>query len=221
LKQFSIKTLCIAAFTLLAGGAQATGVDFEDLDLFASGSEFGRLDLDNTSVVSQGFKVAQSGILGLDFATVVGNYFQGATDWNGNGSNRLLAFNNSTITLSSAVSGETFSLSAFDGGESWVADIRATNKIQAVGYYSDGSTTTETFDLDLIKDPLTGMQTFVTNGSFTGLTKVEFTGLGDTYPEFSIDNMVAVVQVPEPRILTLMLVGLGATGLIVRRRRAG
>lgn len=187
--------------------AQSIVVDFEDLSTGNNG-----LFVSNGSLLSRGFNVAHSG----SFAILHGTAGQGGTDFSGNGTNRLLSFNTSTITLS-RVGGVPFGLSAFDGGESWVnlPHFWAT-QIQVTGYYEVGGTTTQFFGLDLVKSPTVGMQVFSTNGSFTGLSKVEFVGIGGN-PEFSIDNMVTST-VPEPQTVALLVVGLAVVAGASRRR---
>jgi hypothetical protein len=204
-------TRCLAAAAALVSfNAMAVGVDFEDL---SPGS--GGLYMSSTSVVSQGFNVGHSG----SFAVVYGNVLQGATDFSGNGTNRLVSFNTSTITLT-PVGGGAFDLSAFEGGESWVIPPHTwATQIQVVGYYVSSGTTTQVFDLDLVKSPLAGMQTFVMNASFTGLSKVEFSGIGGN-PEFSIDNVRVTGVVPEPQTVALLAAGLALVAGAARRRAA-
>jgi hypothetical protein len=136
----------------------------------------------------------------------------------GNGTISLYSYNTSTITLSNI--NETFDFLGFDGGETHISNgshFWATS-IVAVGYFSGGGTITEQFDLDLIKTPLTGLQSFSATG-FVNLTKVEFTGgcpTGGCNPEFSLDNLnVSTIDVPEPS--TLAIFALGMIGLASRR----
>ena len=203
-----VKFMSAVATMCLAGVAQAGLVDFEDV---ASGT-----NLVNQSVVSQGFNAAHTG----SFAQVFGNSGQGATDFSGNGTHRWLSFNTSSLTLTQ-VGGAAFSAFGFDGGESWIQPGGThswATQIQVVGNYAAGGSTTQTFDLDLIKNTLTGMQAFGLNSSFVGLNSLVFTGIGGN-PEFSVDN-VAVGAVPEPATYALMLAALGLMGFVARRRRA-
>lgn len=199
--------------SLMMTSAQAAVVNFEDVTVGVGG-----LFLNNGGVVSQGFNAVHAG----DFAVVYGNQGQGATDFSGNGSNRWISFNASTLTFSE-VGGADFSLLAFDGGESWVNQPHSwATQIRAIGFYSVGGTTTQTFDLDLIKSPLNGMQTFSFNSSFTGLNSVRFSGIGGN-PEFSVDNIVvgSAAAVPVPATLALVLAGLGLLGASMRRQGRG
>jgi hypothetical protein len=199
----------VAAF--VTGLAQATVVDFEDIAV--DGGTF----LHNASVVSRGFNVAHAERAEGGFALVDGNAGQGGTDFSGNGTSRLLSFNASRITVAPVAGGE-FDIISFDGGESWISQPHQwSTQIEAVGYLAVGGTTTQVFDLDLIKDPVLGLQTFTFNNSFRGLTRVEFIGIGGN-PEFSLDN-VAVQAVPEPETYALMLGGLSAVAFMARRRQ--
>jgi PEP-CTERM motif len=172
--------------------------------------------MQNNAVVSDGFTVAHSG----SFAQVLGGAGQGGTDFSGNGSHRLISFNTSTITLS-AVDGGAFGATGFDGGESWIYAGNPhywATQIMVVGTYASGGTTSQTFDLDLVKNPVAGLQHFAFNGSFQNLNSLAFSGIGGN-PEFSIDNVAVTAAVPEPETYALLLAGLGAVGFVARRRR--
>ena len=159
--------ILLGVFALpMAANADLIVVDLEDV----AANTF----LDNNSVTSQGFELAHSG----SFAIVQGNSGQGATDFSGNGTNRLVSFNTSSITLSE-LGGSTFDIFSFEGGESWVLQPhRWATQIQAVGTFVGGGITTQIFDLDLFKDPLSGMQLFTFNDTFRDLLSVQFTGIG-------------------------------------------
>jgi len=192
----------LAGFALSAQ-AQAV-VDFEDLGGFAF--------MNNNSIVSDGFTVAHNG----SFAEVLD---ASQTSLSGNGTARLVSFNTSTITLS-AVDGHSFGVNGFDGGESWIQSGSPhywATQIKVVGSFAAGGTTSQTFDLDLIKDPTLGMQHFVLNGSFQNLNTIAFSGIGGN-PEFSIDNVATTAPVPEPETYALLLAGLGVVGFVARRR---
>lgn len=187
----------------LSAQAQAV-VDFEDVGGYAF--------LNNNSIVSEGFTVAHSG----SFAQVLD---ANQTAFSGNGTTRLVSFNASTISLSAA-NGGAFGVSGFDGGESWIYAGNPhywATQIQVVGTFAGGGTTSQTFNLDLIKDPVAGMQHFAFNSSFQNLNSIAFSGIGGN-PEFSIDNVAVTAAVPEPETYALMLAGLGAVGFIARRR---
>ena len=208
LKKISIWKPVVAALAgLLTSAAHAVViVDFEDV----ANGKF----LQNNSLVSEGYSVAHAG----SFAMVMANSGQGATDFSGDGTKRLISFNTSSISVSAA-SATPFDAIAFDGGESWVMQPHGwATQIQAIGHLAAGGTTSQTFNLDLIKNPITGMQHFVFDNSFHALNRLEFKGLGGN-PEFSLDN-VAVQVVPEPETYALMLAGLGAVAFMVRRKQA-
>ncbi|RYG00361.1 MAG: PEP-CTERM sorting domain-containing protein [Chitinophagaceae bacterium] len=170
----------------------------------------------NSSIVTGDYNVTHSG----SFAMVEGNLGQGATDYSGNGTNRLMSFNESTISITNVL-GNAFDLFSFEGGESWIFEPHGWSaKIQVVGTYINGTTTTAFFDLDLIKNPLTGLQLFNLDNSFHDLLKVDFTGIGGN-PEFSLDNISVSsgTNVPEPQSLVLLLAGLGLLGFKARTRK--
>ena len=196
-----------AALAVCSFGAQAQSiVDFEDVAANAF--------LQNNSIVSDGFTVVHSG----SFAQVLG---ASSTAFSGNGTNRLISFNTSTISLST-VNGSAFGVTGFDGGESWISAGNPhywATQILVVGALAAGGTTSQTFDLDLIKTATTGLQHFTLNGSFQNLNSLSFSGIGGN-PEFSIDNVTTTAAVPEPGTYALLLAGLGAIGFVARRRRA-
>ena len=209
-----IKSLAVASalvlgtFAFIAPHADAAIIDFEDV-----ASE--KLII-NSSVISEGFVVTHAG----SFAELLNNLHQGATDFSGDGTNRLISFNTSTITVSSQ-NGSNFNVSSFLGGESWISMPHYwSTQIEAVATLAGGGTTTQDFNLDIIKNPLTGMQLFQFNSSFKNLTKVTFHGIG-RIPEFSLDNITtsaATSAVPEPETYAMLLAGLGLMGFVARRK---
>lgn len=212
LKGFVSSSVGIAVF-LAASQAGATIVDFED-----AGTANIRA---GQSLVSQGFKLTQ-GVSTSAFAMVMGNAGQGWTDFSGNQTNRLVAFNDTTLTFTSA-SNAAFDLLAFDGGESWIMQPhRWARQISVTGTTLSGVTVNQMFDLDLIKSATAGMQTFTLNDSFRNLSSAVFAGIGGN-PEFSLDNISVsapmVSDVPEPG--TFILLGLGLMGIGAMRRKAG
>lgn len=196
----------VTLFTLVQ--AHASVIDFED--------QPNNLYFQNSSIVTGDFNVTHSG----SFASVQGNSGQGATDFSGDGTNRLISFNQSTISVASVL-GNTFDLFSFEGGESWILEPHSwASTIQVVGTYVNGTTTTAFFNLDLIKNPLTGLQLFNFDNSFRDLLKADFSGIGGN-PEFSLDNItVSSSTVPEPQSLVLLLAGLCLVGFKARARKA-
>ena len=202
----TILTVVTALFSL--SQAHASVVDFEDQSagLYFSGS----------SITSGGYSVTHSG----GFASIQGDVGQGATEFSGNGTHRLVAFNQSTISFSNVL-GSAFDLFSFEGGESWITQPHFwATQIKVVGTYLNGGTTTAIFDLDLVKNPHTGLQLFNLDSSFQGLISVAFNGIG-VNPEFTLDNInVSSTSVPEPHAVLLMLVGLFALGFKARTQKA-
>jgi hypothetical protein len=196
---------------LLPLTSSANLVNFEDV----AGSPL----LDHSSITSEDFVVQHSGTSG-SFAVVLVN--QGSPgDFAGNGTKRLVSFNNSMITLTHD-DGALFDALTFDGAESWKSLPHSwATGIRATGYSPDG-TVTQVFSLDINKDPLFGFQQFTFAGDFRDLSKLEFTGVCGSpgcNPEFSIDNL-SLVPVPEPA--TTVLFGLAVascSGLASTRRR--
>jgi hypothetical protein len=200
--------LCVGFFAIAAVPANlpATIIDFEDV---AAGG------YNNTSVISRGFRITHAG----SFSVVAGNSGQGATDFSGNGTQRMISFNVSSLTLEDA-SGADFDIASFAGGESWINTTHYwATQIRAVGTLAAGGTVSQIFDLDIIKNPLTGMQLFTFDNQFAGLSRVEFSGIGGN-PEFSVDNFVVNTgsSVPDSGSGICALVGMTFACLAMVRR---
>lgn len=202
----------IAAALVIASPAQAQ-LDFEDVDVGNNGFYLG-YGFDVWSFETGAWHVAyQPG----DFAVVTDNRMQGVL-FSGNGSKRMRTANGGAITVSS-LDGRPFNATGFEGGETWISlpHYWAT-AIHVIGHRRDGQTVDQVFALDLVKDPLLGMESFSLGAGFRGLTALEFRGIGGN-PDFSIDN-VMLAAVPEPAMAWLMIAGLGAGAVLRRRGRA-
>lgn len=208
-----IASLALAVCSALPLTASAGVINFQDI-AHDTDFEFG-------SVSSGGYLVTHGGLVNA-FAVVMGNIGQGATDFSGNGSHRLLAFNASTITISRP-GDALFDLRQFDGGESWLATPHVwARQIQVVGQLAAGGTIAQTFTLDLTKDALAGMQQFILGDGFRDLLSVTFSGLGATGggPEFSLDNLLVeqeAVALDAPPALWLACAGMAALAAMRRR----
>ncbi|WP_292043258.1 PEP-CTERM sorting domain-containing protein [Massilia sp. UBA6681] len=203
---------CVAMFAasqFVASNAAASLIDFEEVADWT--------ELTPSGMSASGYKLAMGdgGNAGAFSFIIAGT--GDSTGLSGNGSTRLVNFNGANVTLSAANQG-AFDLFSFDGGESWFGDEHFwADRISVVGTLAGGGTVTQTFDLDLVKHAVSGMQTFTLDASFRKLLSVTFSGIGGN-PEFSIDN-ISVNAVPEPASGALLL--LGAAGIAaVRRRRA-
>lgn len=211
------RSALVAGLAIALGGGAAPAhatLDFEDLDVGNNGLYLG-YGFDRWSFESGAWHVAyRPG----DFAVVTDNRMQGVL-FSGNGSKRMRTANGGAITVTS-LDGQPFNATGFEGGETWISlpHYWAT-AIQVTGFRRDGQTVAETFALDLVKDPLLGMESFALGAGFRGLLALEFRGIGGN-PDFSIDN-VMLTPVPEPALAWLMLAGLGAGALLRRRGRLG
>lgn len=206
--------LALAVYGAMPLSAGAGVIDLEDLAHDTL--------LEFSSAASQGYLVTHGGSGSDPFALIVGPSGGGSLDYSGNGTQRLVTFNNSTITLSRP-GGATFDLLQFDGGESWLATPHLwARQIELVGQLAAGGTISQVFTLDLHKDALTGMQQFVAGDGFRDLLSVTFSGLGAAGggPEFSLDNLVVdqvAVSIDAPPGLWLASLGLAALAAVRRR----
>lgn len=204
------KVLPIAASfcaALIAGQAQGAVIDFEN----TSGSMSA-----NQSMELDGYRFALAGEWA--FATIASPQ---ETYLAGNGTRHLMGYNDARFDVS-AVNGAAFDLFGFDGGESWNMTPHGwATSIVATGVTVAGVQVSQSFVLDLIKDPVHGFQAFTLNDGFRGLRSVSFNGVGGN-PEFSLDNLrlQAAAEVPEPAGIALFGLGLAAVGFARRRKAA-
>lgn len=206
--------LCALCAALVAGPAAAIQVlDFNQ-------PIFQRDGVTNVSgdspLILDGYSFTAVGSPSVDFFAI-----DDLGDKVGDGTPRLLAFNNATVVLASAT-GKPFDLLGTDFGGSWTNPddrFRWADKIEILGYR--GSSTVGRAFLDL--DPNVPILSTASFGAqFRGLSSVSFHGLGDigtggNNHEFALDNLV-VGHVPEPETYALMLAGLG---LLAWRGRSG
>jgi len=134
----------------------------------------------------------------------------------------LIAANVLSVLGMADVTGAEFSLNSFfAGGRTTDFDASTPNSVTATGLLVEGTTAAGTVSQTF---SFTGVQfsQFTLDPSFTGLTSVRFTALGDGAPEFLINNLVVneTAGVPEPATWALMLTGFGGAGAVLRRRRA-
>lgn len=202
----------IAALGLfgVAGAASAATLNFSDL---SSGACNGQ----GSPTTSQGFNFTDvsGGGLFLCNAGVIQN----------NTTPALIAANTLSVLDMAADGGGAFSLESFYAGGR-TADFQpdtATGST-AAGIRVDGTTSSGVVTQSFAFSGVAFSQ-FTLNPSFTGLTNVRFTALGEGQPEFLINNLVVNESlvgggVPEPAAWALMLTGFTGAGVMIRRRRA-
>lgn len=130
-------------------------------------------------------------------------------DWNADPLGAVLFDNYAAAVTIAKTAGGHFTLVSFD-----LADLFNDGSGGPMPFrYTDGAGLHIT---TLILDNQVGLQTFVFN--FSGLTSFSIGGSG-TF--FQLDNVVVdgVAAVPEPATFALLIAGLGAVGLVTRRRK--
>lgn len=209
--------LCALFTALVAGPATAAQVLDFNQPVF-QGDGVTKISGDSPLNVD-GYSFAAVGSPGLDFFAI-----DDLTGKVGDGTPRMVAFNNATVVLANAT-GKPFDLLGMHFGGSWTNPgdrFRWANRIEILGY--QGSATVGQVFLDL--DPSVSTLSKVSfDSQFRGLSSVSFHGLGDIGPrgnnhEFALDNLV-VGQVPEPETYAMMLAGLGLLAWRCRRRARG
>lgn len=193
------------ALCLSQAAAHAGIITFAPLD------EFGVALADGEQTTAQGFNLRLSSgnansffIAGLD----------GAGSYAGNGSQSLYAANDADIVLTSV--GGRFNLGSFELGGGNLAFLDPTQagnvepwatQLDLIGLLADGTQLMSSFLIDPLSSSLFN---FAVNWS--NLTEVQFRVTGGDY---SLDN-ISLQTVPEPG--SLMLLGLGLSGILVSRR---
>ncbi len=126
------------------------------------------------------------------------------------------------------IGGAPFTLNSFDVAELFVRNQPErpnATAVEVIGALMGGGTVTQVFSFDLVNDGPGGaadFQTFFLASTFTNLVSVTFRGLlGAGGGGIGLDNIVVNERVvPLPAAGWLMLAGLGAAGLMGRRKTA-
>jgi hypothetical protein len=125
-----------------------------------------------------------------------------------------------------AIGGVPFTLNSFDVAELFVRNQPErpnATAVEVIGALMGGGTVTQTFSFDLVTDGPGGVadfQTFFLASTFTNLVSVTFRGLfGLGGGAIGLDNIVVNERaIPLPAAGWLMLAGLGAAGVLGRRK---
>lgn len=196
MNQFAAKTILAAALLGIAGlGHANTTVNFAPLTSYYDGT------------AGDGATYMEGG---LTLTSPAGGLKNWGTwrDWNADPAGAVLYDNYASAVTITKTAGGTFTLVSFD-----LADLfnDGSGGPMAFSYTDSGLHSTT-----LILDNQIGLQTYVFN--FSGLTSFSVGGNG-TY--FQLDNVVVdgVAAVPEPATCALLIAGLGAVGVMTRRRK--
>ena len=202
------KVLLSIAAAVLTTSAAAETIDFESQD--------GGYGYSNYSFLEDGFRVTYSPISVFGFYLIddpADHLGQCNPACASNGTTAFYSMNESSVTIDLENKG-VFSLNSFDVAQTFIGNNRPlTLTLTATGV--NGDVTQKIFiDADAAK-------------TFSSLKFVDFVNIssltivgGNEFPEFAIDNInVSPLAVPEPASWVMLIVGLGAIGGAVRRRR--
>ena len=196
MNQFAAKTILATSLLGIAGiGHATTTVDFAPLTSYYDGTAG-----DGATYMEGGLTFTSPGQL-RNWGTW--------RDWNADPLGAVLYDNYAAAVTITKAAGGSFTLVSFD-----LADLFNDGSGGPMPFkYTDGAGLHIT---TLILDDRIGLQTFQFN--FNGLTSFSVGGSGFF---FQLDNVVVdgVTAVPEPATFALLMAGLGAVGLVTRRRK--
>ena len=196
MNQFAAKTILDTSLLGIAGlGHANTTVDFAPLTSYYDG-----IAGDGATYMEGGLTFTSPGQL-RNWGTW--------RDWNADPLGAVLYDNYAAAVTITKAAGGSFTLVSFD-----LADLFNDGSGGPMPFkYTDGAGLHIT---TLILDDRIGLQTFQFN--FNGLTSFSVGGSGFF---FQLDNVVVdgVTAVPEPATFALLMAGLGAVGLVTRRRK--
>lgn len=204
-----VKPLAAAALLAVAGSSHAVVTVYTSLASFTAATSAPGTDTYtgfSITGVTPSPIVRTAGAYGYT-ATTPGNFFGGGT-----GANPFLSTNLAT---------DTITFGSFTGGAKAIGGNFFGSDI--AGNFLAGSVTLTATDASgTITQTITGatLTSFLGFVSTTGVTGMSVTGVQGASPVWpSIDNLVmAVVPIPEPGTVALMLAGLGMVGFMARRR---
>jgi hypothetical protein len=139
-----------------------------------------------------------------------GLYYLGTGDPRYAGENNLFDSNYHDTTTLSTIDGKSFSLQSIDLAEMYLGQRPSVEDVTFTGTLKGGGTVTQTFDVSN-----TSFQTFAFNSTFENLASVSWDTGGGFTPQFA--NIV-LSSAPEPATWAMLLLGVGAIGVALRKR---